>query len=149
MTKQCCSCKDHLLTSEFNKKTSSKDGLQNVCRGCNRLRSKRYYEENRDEHLEVILARNKENRSANQKFIQTSKEGKSCLICGESEPCCLDYHHVEADSKKFIISAGITYSRAALEAEMAKCVLVCSNCHRKIHWGIIAPVTQLVSVTAF
>lgn len=69
--------------------------------------------------------------------------GGKCCICGYDKfVTALEYHHVK--QKSFTIldkvqeliatSNGIRSSHAqALANELAKCILVCANCHRAIH----------------
>ena len=60
-----------------------------------------------------------------------------CVVCGEAEPCCLDWHHIN-DQKEHNLShlRGSGNKQKVLE-ELEKCVCVCSNCHRKIHAGLV------------
>ena len=58
----------------------------------------------------------------------------TCVICQEKlPPYCLDFHHLH-DKKCRIVEINLC-SHVLLIAELAKCVVVCANCHRKIHWG--------------
>ncbi len=63
------------------------------------------------------------------------KKGKSCLICGESNPLCLDFHHKNPNKKIELIRKMVIYSnnKKKILKEIKKCVLICANCHRKIH----------------
>ena len=64
--------------------------------------------------------------------------GSVCHGCGLSFPARLfEFHHVDARTKDFSISAdGILRKWAKIEAELAKCVLLCANCHRETHAGL-------------
>lgn len=55
--KPCVTCGRTLATTHFNRKQRAIDGLQNVCRECNRERARRYDRENRGRHLRIIVAR--------------------------------------------------------------------------------------------
>ena len=57
----------------------------------------------------------------------------SCLACGESEPCCIDWHHVDDETKSFNIATGMLRGEETWWNEILKCVAICSNCHRKLH----------------
>lgn len=59
--------------------------------------------------------------------------GSKCR-CGESDPRCLEFHHV--GKKRYKISYLLTsgHSLAYLQEEIAKCVVLCTNCHRKEHF---------------
>lgn len=61
--------------------------------------------------------------------------GGKCQICGYDKcPAALDFHHVDGREKDFEISGRMAWSKA-LEEELAKCTLLCSNCHREVHAG--------------
>jgi hypothetical protein len=68
-------------------------------------------------------------------------KGGKCIFCGYNRcQAALDFHHLDAKEKEFGISRdGITRSWAKTVKELDKCVLVCSNCHREIHAGILQP----------
>jgi hypothetical protein len=81
----------------------------------------------------VIKFTNK-NEKENRKFLQIFKANKGCQICGENHPTCLDFHHIDATEKSGGISTKCRHwSKARLEKEITKCIVLCSNCHRKIH----------------
>ncbi len=63
--------------------------------------------------------------------------GGACRSCGRSEPvAALEFHHLEPGRKEFAISTeGTPRSWPRIEAELAKCVLLCANCHREVHAG--------------
>lgn len=66
-----------------------------------------------------------------------AKEAIGCQVCGETCPACLDFHHVDPDSKSFHVSSNVTCSHKRLLKEIAKCALICGNCHRKITYGYL------------
>jgi hypothetical protein len=139
MKKHCTLCREDLPIEEFNKKKGSKDGLQNVCRECNKKRSRQYYAENRDKHLKVIY-KNKKKYMDRAKVFVLGVKSSGCASCEETEICCLDLHHFDPKKKDFLISkvsqGGIT-SLDRIKKELAKCVVLCSNCHRKVHAGLL------------
>ena len=64
-------------------------------------------------------------------------KGNCCKNCGYSK--CIDaleFHHIDPSEKEFSISGGIK-SWDRVKIELDKCVLVCSNCHREIHAGLL------------
>ncbi len=49
------------------------------------------------------------------------------------DPVCMDFDHREGEEKLSAVSAMIASNRygwARIEAEIAKCDVVCANCHR-------------------
>ena len=60
--------------------------------------------------------------------------GGKCRICGYARcPAALDFHHIEDTDKEFSISSKMSWVK--IKPELAKCVMVCANCHREIHAG--------------
>lgn len=80
----------------------------------------------------------------NQKHDKLKKEailykGGKCLGCGYDRcEAALDFHHLDPTKKDFRISVrlGGKGLNAQLKAELDKCVLLCSNCHREVHAGV-------------
>lgn len=67
------------------------------------------------------------------------KKKKSCELCGYRKWLpCLEWHHIEPKDKKFSINY-ISKQRSPdeVDAEIAKCVVLCCNCHTEIHRGCI------------
>lgn len=62
-------------------------------------------------------------------------KGGQCTVCKlVDDPAVYDFHHIDPKKKDF--SFGSTHrSFESLRAELDKCLLVCSNCHRKIHYA--------------
>ena len=62
--------------------------------------------------------------------------GGSCVLCNYSTcPAALHFHHLNPYEKDFDISSKTNWSDIVIE--LGKCVLVCSNCHAEIHYGLI------------
>ncbi len=62
-------------------------------------------------------------------------KGRRCEICGLVEDYCVyDFHHKDPNEKDFSLGdkkSTLVWSK--VKEEVDKCMLVCSNCHRKIH----------------
>ena len=59
----------------------------------------------------------------------------SCRVCGESHPACLHFHHRRKSRKQYDVASMVNslYSYARILAEIAKCDVLCANCHAKLH----------------
>lgn len=66
--------------------------------------------------------------------------GGKCVVCGYSRDIhALDFHHIEEATKEFGLSdRGMTRSWEKTEREVRKCALLCANCHREVHSGLIS-----------
>lgn len=73
-----------------------------------------------------------------RKWIREYKIGKSCAECGfYSHICALEFHHKDPEEKLFSISKfpeGCT--KKMLYDEIDKCLILCSNCHKILHWEL-------------
>jgi transcription elongation factor Elf1 len=76
------------------------------------------------------------NKKAIRQWLRRYKKNKTCFICGEDHPACLEFHHEDPNFKNGTISNMISrYSDEEIKEEILKCKVVCSNCHRKINWS--------------
>ena len=67
-----------------------------------------------------------------------SLKNKPCQICNQSfHPVCMDFHHKDPKEKNFDVSR-LSYSKKKTLEEIAKCILVCANCHRLIEEGLVS-----------
>lgn len=103
-----------------------------VCKTCTAKRSGDWYEDNKDRQLEYV-------RNNNQRYRQTAREyvfqyllEHPCSSCGESDPRVLEFHHEGNKEAEVSRLMGRGASLDALKAEIAKCVVLCANCHRRI-----------------
>jgi hypothetical protein len=132
MEKPCCRCKLIKNITEFTKEVCKKDGLCAVCKECKKKARKKYNQKNR----EIIRLKQREKRKKFQKWAGQFK-GK-CGRCGETHPACLDFHHIkekEASIASMINRGSLTNKlKEKIIEEIKKCEVLCSNCHRKVHW---------------
>ena len=67
-------------------------------------------------------------------------DGKVCERCGFDDPRALEFHHRNPAEKEFTVGSLMTKSLERLLAEVAKCEIICANCHAIEH----APMVELV-----
>ncbi len=70
--------------------------------------------------------------AALKKWYETIKS-QPCTDCGGSFPiCCMDFDHRIGTKKSYCVGTMVAhhYSMNLIEKEVAKCDLVCANCHR-------------------
>lgn len=68
-------------------------------------------------------------------WMETYKKEHGCIRCKITDPRVLEFHHTDIAQKEFNI-ADYYYSQYGiekLEREIAKCVVICANCHRILH----------------
>lgn len=97
-----------------------------------RMGQREHYSKNRA----VYKARAVERRRRVRAWFVEYKSSLSCARCGENHPACIDFHHRDPAQKIRDVAemASCSYSKEKILAEVAKCDILCSNCHRKLHW---------------
>lgn len=84
---------------------------------------------------EEIKSRSSIRRSNRKVWYRDFMQNFSCKFCSESSIECLDWHHLDPSTKRDTVSTLLNEYRSMQSVldEMEKCIVVCSNCHRKIH----------------
>jgi len=85
----------------------------------------RWYAANRDRELERVTRRQAETTA----FLRGLRD-RPCADCGRRfHPVRMAFDHRDPAQKRFTLAKAMLKSRADLVAEVAKCDVVCSNCH--------------------
>lgn len=75
--------------------------------------------------------------------INKIKSDLGCCICNEKCAFCLDFHHKDPNLKINTVSRLIREKGwQTISSEIEKCIVLCANCHRKVHAGIIPVMAQ-------
>lgn len=95
---------------------------------------KQYYRDNKDRIKTVKDRRRLEIRQ----WFAEMKEQLRCTRCPEDFWACIEFHHTDQSSKEYSLSdmASRGFSKKRILAELAKCTVLCANCHRKEHNGM-------------
>ena len=137
---------NNVIVTDKEKRRAQPDGTK-ICKGCGRkLPLTMYYKQGHTylpyckecasirRHKKYVEHRQEQNEQSKKLHEQKITSRKDvCAICGESRPWVLDFHHVDPSQKDFEISASTSRTEGEIDAEVAKCVCVCSNCHRDFH----------------
>jgi hypothetical protein len=137
--KKCSTCKEIKPISSFNYSSRSISKLSDACKDCHNLDNKMKRVKNGERYKFLDKQRDHRIRGA----YNNIKSSYSCINCGEDDSTCLDFHHIDPKLKEYNISKlGRAHlpDTTILEKELAKCVCLCANCHRKLHaykWKIV------------
>jgi hypothetical protein len=98
--------------------------------------SRRWYVRHKSEAIDRVSAR----RQRIKEWFRQYKETLECFECGEDDSVCLDFHHEDRNQKDdcVCVMVGNGNSKERILSEVAKCVVLCANCHRKRHRDEIA-----------
>ena len=131
-TKQCSRCKEAKLTSDFCKNKNMSDGYQSACKSCMNVSYTISRKKKSDHYNQVKRKR----VLSNAQKVRDWKQDRGCTKCRETDPACLEFHHLDPSIKEVAISNVVGYwGNERLHKEISKCVILCSNCHKKFHAG--------------
>lgn len=121
--KTCTNCQEKKPYEDFHKNKSTKDGYQGWCKIC--LTAK------------VVEGQKKpgsyksKQTQINREFVWAYLQEHPCESCGTNDPRVMDFDHIDQSTKEAEINYLITRtSLENLKAEIAKCRVLCANCHR-------------------
>lgn len=107
---------------------------KNHCLECNNIYGRKYYKENKARRLKQIYANVKTYRAKLKVAVDVLKS-RPCIDCGRSyPPYVMDFDHRRGEHKKANVAELVSGRRGSLKtvlAEIAKCDLLCANCHRE------------------
>lgn len=94
--------------------------------------SRRHYQNNKD----AYKARNAKKRAEIKEFLRQAKD-KPCADCGQTfPPYVMDFDHREPSEKTYQMACIYReHSWRKIHEELAKCDVVCANCHRERTFG--------------
>lgn len=113
--KSCPKCNQKKILSQFFSKL---EGLSSYCKSC--------------------TCENTIYRIQNFKRRCIEYKGGCCSICKYNKcDAALEFHHLDPTQKDFSISGNRCrkFDNKVI-SELDKCILVCANCHREIHYGM-------------
>jgi hypothetical protein len=142
-TKVCSSCGTEKALGAFRKNASRKDGYAHQCKSCSGEYDKKRYKQKRSEIIAKNLIyyrthkeQNTYNRNKryyeNKEKIKEYLMGHPCTDCNESDIRVLVFHHVLP--KSYGVTSMVRFKWDKILTEIAKCVVVCANCHMIRHY---------------
>lgn len=111
---------------------ASKEWIKNNAESLRKYRRDWYHRNKKKRRIQNNQSRKNRQRDLNAIILSFKKD---CLLCPETHPACLDFHHRDPKQKRFCVASHQgNCSIDELLTEIAKCDVICSNCHRKLHW---------------
>jgi hypothetical protein len=129
--KTCTRCGETKPLDQFPPvRRSEPEKLQTWCRACFSEANKRNYWKNPERERARLLVQTTRKREDNRRRAIEYLLSHPCVDCGEKDIVVLQFDHLrdKAFNVSTMIANGTNWVR--VEAEIAKCVVRCANCHR-------------------
>lgn len=132
--KECNRCHIVKDDSEFSFRNRAKGTLQPYCKECKKEIDRELYSTNHSDRQSKIRNRQNKVQTELKNYLTELKKNSKCAICNENRWWVLDFHHTR--DKKFNVSslARRGCSLETFKEEINKCIIICANCHRDIHF---------------
>ena len=101
----------------------------------NKEQSSRHHKTHYAKHKVEVKRKNREHREQIVLWYHELKRTLKCSRCPENHSACLQFHHVDPELKDDAVAKGIRngWSKKRILKEIAKCIVLCANCHCKEH----------------
>lgn len=99
-----------------------------------RTNHRRYVLEHREEIGAYRIPLLKKLKEAKRKYLRMILEERGCQRCGITDFRVLVFHHRDPSQRDFNVATGSPTGRERLDKEIAKCDILCWNCHALTHW---------------
>jgi hypothetical protein len=128
--RRCGRCGESKPLDNFAWRRKERGQRHNMCRPCHAAYHREHYLANKQRYVDQARERKQALRIERTKFLFEYFETHPCEDCGESDPVVLEFDHL--GDKLFDIGAALPYrSWQSILEEIAKCDVVCANCHRR------------------
>jgi hypothetical protein len=135
--KTCNKCKIEKELDAFANNRAKPDGKNPMCRECKKAYNAVYYTLTKDKHNPGRRVRKAQYVKIAQDYVNRIKLETPCTDCGVNYlPIVMQFDHLPEFEKKANIAdlVGMGSSISRIQEEIAKCEVVCSNCHAIRGW---------------
>ena len=128
--RRCGRCRQFKPVTEFGWHRKHLGQWDTYCRPCRSAYGRDHYLANRQRYVDQAQKRKEELGLKRTRFLLEYFRAHPCVDCGETDSVVLEFDHLR--EKTFNIGSDLSRRRwNSILAEMAKCEVVCANCHRR------------------
>jgi hypothetical protein len=129
----CNHCGEEKREEEFNWRYKALGIRHPTCRECQKPFRRNWYQGSaKEKHLENVHERKKIVREMARELVYLYLSTHPCISCGEKDPRVLEFHHREGKDRAVSQLVWAGYSIPTIQTEIAKCDVLCANCHRRL-----------------
>ena len=131
--KQCVTCLQWKKEDEFNWRFKHLGQRHKICRDCQHIHQRKWYENHKKEHIGNVAHYRRELKRSVRDYVFEYLKTHPCVDCGENDPVVLEFDHRRGNDKRMEVSKLINggYSIEKVMEEINKCEVRCANCHRR------------------
>lgn len=128
--RRCGRCLESKADEDFAWRRKERGQRDNYCRPCRAAYKREHYRRHRARYIDQARRRKEEVGAERLEFLIGYLREHPCVDCGETDPVVLEFDHLR--DKSFAISEGFRdRTWQSVLDEIAKCEVVCANCHRR------------------
>ena len=128
--KKCTRCKECFEKEVFPILNKLSGKMSSMCSDCKREYDREHYIKHKEKNI-IAKTRNAKNlRERNLRFLVDYLKSHPCVDCGEDDFIVLEFDHQHSKIGN-ISNMKNNCSLETLKNEIAKCEVVCANCHNR------------------
>jgi hypothetical protein len=127
---KCYRCGELKPVTDFSWRRKAKGQRDTFCRPCRSACGKEHYAANRQRYIDQARAQKQRLARERTEYLIDYFKTHPCVDCGEGDPVVLEFDHLR--DKLFDIGRSLPDRNwQSILDEIAKCEVVCRNCHRR------------------
>lgn len=129
-TSKCYRCHEVKPAEEFAWRRKRKGQRDSFCRPCRSAYGKEHYAANKQRYIDQAAIVSQRRRLERTRWLLDYFRSHPCVDCRETDPVVLEFDHLR--DKVFNVGTELhDRNWESVLAEIAKCEVVCANCHRR------------------
>jgi len=126
----CYRCGELKAVDEFAWRRRARGQRDSFCRPCRSAYGKEHYAANKQRYIDQARVQKRRLALERTRYLIEYFVAHPCVDCGETDPVVLEFDHLR--DKRFDIGQALAFRNwTSILAEIAKCEVVCANCHRR------------------
>jgi hypothetical protein len=128
--RRCGRCRELRPIELFAWRRKAREQRDNYCAGCRAEYKREHYAANRSRYIARARTRKRAVAAERAAYLVALFRVRPCVDCGKTDPLVLEFDHL--GDRSFDISKGLRDRNwSSVLDEIAKCEVVCANCHRR------------------
>jgi hypothetical protein len=128
--RRCGRCSEVKSVDQFAWRRKDKGQRDNMCAPCRSAYGREHYLANRQRYIDAEARRKRARAESRTRYLFEFFRDHPCADCGEKDPLVLEFDHL-GDKRFEVTNQFASRNWREILNEIAKCEVVCANCHRR------------------